>query len=139
VFKKILMATDGSAYALKGARMAAELAQRWKAQVLLVTVANLPAMYQVDLKPDFINILLDDSKRALLDTERVFAEKGVKCERKLVRGGKPSEVICDLAAAEGCDLIVLGTLGLHSPDRYALGSQTYQIIHEAPCSVWVVK
>ncbi len=139
MFKKILVATDGSSYALKGARMAAQLAKRWKARVLLVTVANLPAMYRGDLKPDFINILLEDSKRALLDTERIFAEKKVKCERKLLREGKPSEVICKLAEKEGCDLIVLGNLGLHSPNTYALGSQTYQIIHEAPCSVWVIK
>ncbi len=139
MFKKILVATDGSSYALKGARLAAQLAREWKAQVLLVTVANLPAMYEVDLKPDFINILLEDSKRALLDTERIFSEKEVRCEKRLIRDGKPSEVICKLAEDEGCDLIVLGTLGLHSPDRYALGSQTYQIIHEAPCSVWVIK
>ena len=139
MFKKILVATDGSSYALKGAQMAAQLARRWRAQVILVTVANLPAMYRGDLKPDFINILLEDSERALLDTERIFAEKKVKCKKKLVREGKPSEVICRLAGEEGCDLIVLGTLGLHSPDCYALGSQTYQIIHEAPCSVWVIK
>ncbi len=139
MFKKILVATDGSSYALKGARMAAQLAKRWRARVLLVTVANLPAMYKSDLKPDFINILLEDSQRALSDTERIFAEKKVKCEKKLFREGKPSEVICRLAEEEGCDLIVLGTLGLHSPHTYALGSQTYKIIHEAPCSVWVIK
>jgi nucleotide-binding universal stress UspA family protein len=102
-------------------------------------VANLPTMYRVDLKPDFINILLEDSERALLDTEGIFAEKKIKCERKLIREGKPSEVICGLAEKENCDLIVLGNLGLHSPNTYALGSQTYQITHEAPCSVWVVK
>jgi nucleotide-binding universal stress UspA family protein len=42
-----------------------------------------------------------------------------------------------LTAATGCDLLVVGSRGLHG--IRALGSVSERVAHEAPCSVLVVR
>lgn len=54
-----------------------------------------------------------------------------------VRSGDPVTVVCD--AAQGYDLVVVGSHGRTGVDRFLLGSVSHGIVHRAGCSVLVIR
>jgi nucleotide-binding universal stress UspA family protein len=58
--------------------------------------------------------------------------------RKTVKVGDPHAQIVALAAAEGVDLIVMGTHGRTGPTRLLLGSVAERVVREAGCPVLTV-
>ena len=57
---------------------------------------------------------------------------------RLVRIGRPAQVIVDIAAELQVDLIVLGSHGFDVLDR-VLGTTAARVVNHAPCSVLVVR
>lgn len=58
---------------------------------------------------------------------------------KVVRPGRPGTVICQEAVANNADAIVLGAKR-HGPiERFLIGSVSYEVAVEAPCSVGVIR
>ena len=55
------------------------------------------------------------------------------------RRGHPADVILDIAAERGVDLIVVGNKGMTGARRYLLGGVADKISHHAPCSVMIVR
>jgi nucleotide-binding universal stress UspA family protein len=55
--------------------------------------------------------------------------------RRLVMVGDPARVICDVAATENCDMIVMPTHGYGPFRRFLLGSVTAKVLHDAICPV----
>ncbi|WP_436663478.1 universal stress protein [Alicyclobacillus acidoterrestris] len=53
--------------------------------------------------------------------------------------GSPAIVICEFAAKEDADLIVLGSHGYGVVDRLLLGSVSSGVVHRSPISTLVVK
>jgi nucleotide-binding universal stress UspA family protein len=53
--------------------------------------------------------------------------------------GHPAEEIVAAAGKAGADLVVVGARGLGTVKRLALGSVSERVLHQAPCSVLVVK
>ena len=76
MYSKILVATDGSDNALRAAETAAELARGWQAEVTIICVAYIPAMYESDLGSDSKEAFIEDWGRALEATKKVFEGKG---------------------------------------------------------------
>ena len=52
------------------------------------------------------------------------------------RNGDPADVLCDIAADHGVDIMVVGNKGM---ERRILGSVPNSVSHKAPCSVMIVK
>lgn len=57
----------------------------------------------------------------------------------VISGGSPAAEILDLARRRRVDLIILGSRGLGSFDRYVLGSVSSKVARHADCSVIIVK
>jgi nucleotide-binding universal stress UspA family protein len=55
-----------------------------------------------------------------------------------VLSGKPAEAICDFAAQQDCDLIVVGTHQRRPISQLLLGSVVQRVLRHAPCPVLVV-
>ncbi|TET21663.1 MAG: universal stress protein [Candidatus Cloacimonadota bacterium] len=72
MISKILVATDGSSNAIRGAEKALEFAKAIKAEVMLVYVAYVPIMYRSDISDNLKESFVEDGKRILQDTEQVF-------------------------------------------------------------------
>jgi len=64
-----------------------------------------------------------------------FPCKAPKGVRRLVRVGDPARTICEIAASEQCDLIVMPTHGYGPFRRFLLGSVTAKVLHDAICPV----
>jgi len=73
-----------------------------------------------------------------VDFLRQFDFHGVTCQ-ELVRYGDPAEQILAVAADQGPDLIVMGSVGSTGLSRILLGSVTSHVIRQLPCSLVTVK
>lgn len=120
MYKKVVIATDGSATAAKAVKVGADLARSVGAEAILVHVGDLVHAAQV----------LEPLARDL--------GKGLKVTTKAVEGD-PADKIIEVAEAEGADLIVVGNKGMAGAKRFLLGSVPNQISHHTPCNLLIVK
>lgn len=144
-FQKILVPTDFSPHADEAMRVAGDLCRRYDASLTLayvyVPVAySLPDGYTVYTPTQAqLGSMFEDLRRGL-QTLKVEAESaGAKrVETRLVEGPVASE-ICDLAAREGFDLIVMGTHGRTGFSHVLLGSVAEKVVRTAACPVLTVR
>ena len=57
----------------------------------------------------------------------------------LVMSPSPAAAIVDYAAANGVDLVIVGSHGLEGAGRFLLGSVAERVMRHAPCSVLVAR
>jgi nucleotide-binding universal stress UspA family protein len=117
----VAVGVDGSATAAEAVKMAAEVARRFEAELVLLTAYNRPD----DQRP----------RDVVAETEARLRQEGVRC-RALAEEGNPSDVLVRLAKQCGADILVVGNKGMQ---RRALGSIPNTVTHTAECSVLVVK
>ena len=112
LFKKILVAVDGSTYAEHAAEYAATLAKKFDSELVLIhAVASPLYTYEgVVLSPPLEQ--LEQAGREVLErSRRIVEERGVHAKTRLVIG-HPAEEIAKVANEEGFDLLVVGSRGL---------------------------
>jgi len=141
VIKKILVALDGSEYADHALDFALDLAEKYSAQVSLLTVIPpvLTPSYSIDKVTNYSK-QVENSFSAVLSkaVEKVKKEKpALKVSTKLEKGD-PAEMIIETAKREDFDLIVMGRHGL-GRSKAILGSVSFKVVNRATCSVWTVK
>lgn len=145
MLKKILLASDGSEYSLRAAKVALELAIKNQSQVeILVVAPRLPIMATFDqpIPPlsdeDQLFEVNQVSQQIIADTAAVFEEQHVPYQSKLLMGN-PAEVIIKEAEDEGSNLIIIGTRGQSGVSRFLLGSVSSKVLSHAHCSVLIVR
>ena len=133
---KILVAYDGSDGAKRALEQAAELGHNG-ASVSVVSVAEpLPQFGRAAamLGPEED----EERKRELREAKSVLAGKGI--DASLVeRKGDAATMIIEEADNEGVEMIVMGTRGLNTAQRWLLGSVSSKVVEHAPCNVLVVR
>ena len=145
LFKKILVATDGSSCSRTAVSYGVHLAK--------LAGAGLIAVYVVDLKTgcgleQCISIttpkaaalmkLHQRGERAVKYVEDVASKEGVSVDKRVVEG-HPAEEIIKLARDESVDLIVMGTLGLSGIKKYLLGSTADKVVRHSRVPVMTVR
>ena len=141
MIKKILVALDGSEYADHALDFALDLAEKYSAQVSLLTVIPpvLTPSYSIDKVTNYSK-QVENSFSAVLSkaVEKVKKEKpALKVSTKLEKGD-PAEMIIETAKREDFDLIVMGRHGL-GRSKAILRSVSFKVVNRATCSVWTVK
>jgi nucleotide-binding universal stress UspA family protein len=128
---KIAVATDGSETAQRAVNAAFDLAQRFGAEIVVLTA------YRVEDGAGGTRASTSalQAERILALAEEAAAEQGLTCSTAMMEGD-PGDVVVSLAERHGADLLVVGSKGMH---RRVLGSVPNTVTHKAPCSVFVVK
>jgi len=130
VTRKILVGTDTTASADMAVSAAAELAGEREAELLVLYVRT----------DDRATEAADPHKRA--DPQRYLARMGERFPQLRVRSwsepGDPAERICEVAAEERVDTIVLGNKGVRGPRWRVRESVPNLVLRHAPCSVFIV-
>jgi nucleotide-binding universal stress UspA family protein len=67
-----------------------------------------------------------------------FGELADRVERRL-ESGRPQDLIVEIAAREGFDLIIMGTHGRTGLSHLLIGSVAERVVRLAPCPVTTVK
>ena len=132
MFKKILLALDGSENAEKAVPWVKQYAAREMAQVVLLRV--------VPPNPDEYCRAKErqDARDYLLRMERELNYTGIPT-KILVRRGPPSREISVTAREEGCDLILMATRGGSSILRWVVGGVTEQVMRLSEIPVLPVR
>lgn len=127
---KILVGTDTTASADLAVRDAAELARARGAELLVLYVAPEGELRAV----------VDPDKAANPEAYLAGLPKrfdGVPTTTRVERGD-PAERICEVAADEGADTIVVGNRGVHGNWWRVRDSIPNLVLRHSPCSVYVV-
>ena len=121
-YKRIVLATDGSAFAESAEHVAATLARATKAKELLIV--------HTYARPD-------RAQAAVERAEAAARAEGLEPE-VVLRDGAPDEDIVEVADVREADLIVLGSRGL-SLGAQIIGSVAAKVSRHAPCDVLLVR
>ena len=143
---KILVPVDGSEHALRAVRVAAEMALKYQAKLLLLSVVPAPGFALLgpvgapaDLT-DYYRLGNEEANRAIDGAKKVAQEAGVEAGGKVVQPvNSAAEAICEYAASENVSVIVMGTRGLGGFKKLVLGSVSGGVVSNSHCSVLVVR
>jgi len=126
--QRIVLATDGSAYAEAATAMAGSLARILDAPVTAVSV-TLPSQ----------SAQRHEEARAAANRAAAFLTSYNIDADAVVYPGRPDEVIIETAATKKADLIVVGSHGRTGLERTMLGSVSERVLDAASTAVLVAK
>ena len=148
LFKKILVAIDGSNLAYKSLDYALDLAKKYSAEIMVLTVVQMPSNSVLEQGAAFTPISsqsyrekMENYHKEILSEAAKNAKKSspkIQFTTKLVEG-RPADKIVETAKLESFDLIVIGSRGLGGIKEFFLGSVSDRVADEAPCPVLIVK
>ncbi|MEN6460415.1 MAG: universal stress protein [Syntrophomonas sp.] len=138
MFKKIMVATDGSAPADKALKTAVELAKAEGAVLSILCVIPV-----IDMGTDeMISLSRAEAAKVkcpfLQRAQEYAANNGVDA-KTLTLSGHPGKIILDYLNGHPHDLVVLGHRGMSNIQALLMGSVAYKVANLAPCAVLIVK
>ena len=136
----ILIPLDFSDHSKRALEYAAALRGKFPAQVTLLHVIEPFVGYGAELSiiPANLDIDREDGAEARLKELAVTFGGDVVVNTVCLRG-KPWHVICDWAADNKVDLIVMPTHGYSGLLHLWLGSVAERVVQKAPCPVLVIR
>ncbi|MEA1993892.1 MAG: universal stress protein [Euryarchaeota archaeon] len=143
MYKKILIATDGSKHSSRAERHGLKLAKEMGATVTALYVAEIEVTYAPPMStipPSVAEEHIEEHKEMGKEIVTKVAEKGKKIGidvNPLVVVGHPTSEI--LKHAKTHDIVVMGTLGRSGIVSLLLGSVTEKVVRHADVPVLVVR
>ncbi len=144
MYKKILVASDGSIHAKKAIAAAADVARKYKAELTVITIIQHPmdsfGIYGLEE--------LGTEAYSLLKKKGDEIQKEAKEQLKdlhdlnvffILDYGNPGDTIVQYAKKKNFDLIVMGSHGYSETMAHILGSVSDRVNHNAHCSILIVK
>jgi len=155
-FKKILVAQDGSESSQRAAQAALELAEKLKADLVVLHAISSPTSYYHSTIASPTGMSLPAPSQHEIDAYYAYARKvalGIvgETESKAKKQGihvkteipeavsSIVETIVNHASKENVDLIIVGTRGLGGFKKMLLGSVSSGIVSHAHCPVLIVR
>ena len=147
MFKTILVAVDGSDHATRALDAACDLAQRYDARLIVLSVyrhhSALETTHTLVAGQDEIeppDKTLGRLARDIVDAALARARQRDAAEVEgSVRRGPPARTIVEAAKECGADVIVLGSRGLGDVGGFLLGSVSHKVSSLAECTCIIVK
>ncbi len=149
LYKKILLATDGSHHANNAAEKAVEFQKIWDSKVLIIhsikdnrlpseIYPNIEALYSKYSTLE--EVYQEAGKRLLIKTKDMFGANQKSVETRLIENEPPGDYIRRVVEEENFDLVILGSRGQHSKvKKVFLGTVSSKVSKNTPCDVLIVK
>lgn len=147
MFKTILVALDGSDHANHALTVAMDLAEKYSANLVLLTVYH--PVYLPVLESDYAMAKVQQS---YFETQQTRCEHVLSDARKhviqsrpslqvatMLMEGRPANTIIETAQQGSVDLIVMGSRGVGGVKQLVLGSVSDRVADGAPCPVLIVR
>ncbi|MGI5991668.1 MAG: universal stress protein [Methanosarcina sp.] len=142
LFKKILIATDGSENARRAASYGVNIAKATGAEVhalyIISTQHAVTTRTVMGWSEAFEEYLANKGGVAIADVEKLGKEAGVKVEPVFLKG-IPADKILNYAEENNIDLIVMGTHGLTGIKRFLIGSVAESVVRHSKAPVMVIR
>lgn len=133
---KILFAYDGSDESRRALRYASRLCERDDIIVLSVATKLIEAPSTAQFTEPGHG--LKSVQAGLEDVREIISDAGVNAEF-ISTIGNPAAEILNTAETRDIELIVLGRRGLHTIERFLMGSVADRVVQHATCDVLVVR
>ncbi|MDX1605695.1 MAG: universal stress protein [Candidatus Competibacterales bacterium] len=147
MLQTILVGVDGSENAKRALDFAVELAKKFSARLLLLSVykhhSALESTYtlagtrETAESPD--QVLSQLAKQIVEAAAERVRQNGVDQVKTLVRRGPPARTIVEEAKKQQADTIVMGSRGLGDLSGFLLGSVSHKVSSLAECTCITVK
>jgi nucleotide-binding universal stress UspA family protein len=140
LFRKILIATDGSEYTKKAIDHGIEIAINTGAKLNAIYVIDTRAYSSIPLSAPMeytYSILRQEGDMALKYVSERAEAAGLEVEG-IIAQGHPAEEIMKYAEENSIDLIVIGTLGKSGLERFLMGSVVDKVIRNSKIPVIAV-
>ena len=138
LFRKILLAADGSDHSLRAANHAIELAQKFNGMI--------EAIYVVDgntAKSDVLHAAnkyeIEMKRRQKIKKVRELLESSAISYKTNILHGEAGPTIVKHANENKFDCVVIGSRGLNNLQEFILGSVSHKVAKRADCPVLIVK
>jgi len=145
IFRKIMLATDGSESARKAVDSAIEIAKSSNAKLYAVHVIALGDYYSsmpLSIDAEWIKAMEEhlriQGKEATDYVENAGRAANVEVEPVILEGNPANEIV-DFAEKNDIDLIVMGTQGKTGIQRFLIGSVAENVVRHSIKTVLVVK
>jgi len=136
-FQRAVVALNGGPSDARIVRLVAEMAARYKAEVIAVHVVEID--WTLPLDADIAG--RSEEVQRVLDVAEAIAEHSkVTMEPVLLQARDVGAAIVDEATERGADLLVAGLpYRKRFGGEFAIGRTIPYILQNAPCAVWVVR
>jgi nucleotide-binding universal stress UspA family protein len=141
LYKKILIATDGSEYTKNSIDYGIELAKITEAKLNVLYVIDTAAFASIPMDAaweSMYDLLKQEGDEATRYVEEKAEAEGLAVEMLTVEG-HPAEEIIKYAEKNSISVIVMGTLGKSGLDRFLLGSVAEKVVRASKIPVLVVR
>ena len=153
MYKKILVAIDGSEPSNHALEQAIKIATKFKAKLIMLAViqrvmipifpdegfGGIPlsaakdmAQYQDKMRLVYQNVLEEAQAKIKEDHPNLEVEA-------ILKEGRPSAIIADYAENDGVDLIVMGSRGIGGYTGWILGSTSRKVVDSCTKPILIVK
>jgi len=147
MYKRILVATDGSTLSKKAVRSAIDLAATMGAELVpLYVVPRYPVSYfegGITISPQDVARIEKqwaDKGQAVVDAVKAMAQdEGVKAKAVIARSDLVAESIISAVKKYKCDLVVMASHGRKGIKRVLLGSETQHVLTHSSVPVLVLR
>ncbi len=142
MYKRIMVPTDASEYSRRALMTALEIARKFQAEVVLLSVMYTPEAYwgynpayTIEISQEQIEETGDHTLMATLEGIEVG---DVSLKKKKIQG-HPSTVILEQINNQTIDLVVMGSHGYGPIAGAVLGSVSQRVLRKSTCPVLIVK
>ncbi|SEO70669.1 Nucleotide-binding universal stress protein, UspA family [Amphibacillus marinus] len=139
MFNQILLASDGSEYAIRACEKAVALAEGNSSAKVTVLYVVDGSTSRLDATQHWNAEDIDKSrKEKLAICERKLEQAAITYEIKILHGD-PGPTIIEYANEHNVDICVIGSRGLNGLQEMVLGSVSHKVAKRANCPVMIVK
>src|SRR5262245_3927431 len=145
IYKRILVAVDGSEAATLGLKEAIKLAKDQGATLRLLHIVNEvvlgPPLGGVMYMGELLESMRNEARDLLEAAAKAARQEGLEPEQRLVEslGGSASHHIVKEAKEWRANLIVLGTHGRRGVQRLVMGSDAEEVVRTTPVPLLLVR
>jgi nucleotide-binding universal stress UspA family protein len=139
MYKKILLASDGSEYSKRAAEHAILLAKGSSNPKIVILYVVDPGKSKEDVLNNWNMVeLIDIRKERIKDIENLIKQSEIQSEVEFLHG-EPGPAIVEYANKNFFDIVVIGSRGLNAFQELVLGSVSHKVAKRANCPVLIVK
>jgi nucleotide-binding universal stress UspA family protein len=128
VFTRILVPTDGTEATLRALDVAVQMAARYKAELVVVTVVQVPDwVARQNMEQGAIEAYVEGiAQKSLEEPLALLRQERVGAEIKVVVGPTPESILAEVQSSRA-DLVVMGRRGRDEPKDLLLGSASDRV------------